>query len=110
MIRRVFSRDTYNGYHIVSYRGDGEDPSPVGFFKKLPTNGKDEYGFQADPNDVPKCPNPGHSMGRPWDNWLYVPSGCQKCPWVYRTSQNEFDCLLQTKERINPRALLKGGT
>lgn len=107
MIKRVFSRETYNGYHLVSFKGEGED-GPVGFFKK--TGEKDENGFMADPDDTPKCPSPGQSMGRPWEPWLYVPSDCQKCIWVYRTPDNEFDCLLLRKERINPRALVKGGS
>jgi len=107
MIRRVFSRQTYNGYHIVNFSGEGEDSSPIGFFKK--TGEKDECGFMADPEDTPKCPSTGHSMGRPWDNWLYVPSDCQKCIWVYRTPHNEYDCLLLTRERINVRALQRGG-
>lgn len=109
MIRRVFSRQTYNGYHIVNYSGDGEDPSPVGFFKK--TGEKDEYGFLADVIDIPECPNRGqvNIMGRPWGEFIIVPSLCQKCIWVYQTPDNEFDCLLKTRERITPRALLRGG-
>lgn len=105
MIKRVFSRETYNGYHLVSFKGEGED-GPVGFFKK--TEEKDEFGFVADVEDIPKCPSPGYYVGAPWDPWLYVPSGCQKCPWVYRTPNNESDCLLKTKKGINPRALVNG--
>ncbi|MBA7547377.1 hypothetical protein ES705_39796 [subsurface metagenome] len=108
MIRRVFSRQTYNGYHLVNYSGEDEDPSPIGFFKK--DGGKDEYGFTANADDSPKCPSPGRSMGRPWDNFLYVPSLCQKCIWLYHTSSNEYDCLFLTREKINPRALVRGGS
>lgn len=106
MIRRIFSRETYNGYHLVSFKGEGED-GPVGFFKKLPT--KDEYGFMADTEDMPQCPHPGHGMGRPWDNFLYVPSDCQKCCWLYRTPQEmDYDCLLLNKANVSPNCLVKG--
>lgn len=108
MINRVFSKETYNGYHLVNLSGEGEDPSPIGLFKK--TRERDEHGFVADPDDHPKCPSPGHSMGRPWDNFLYVPSDCQKCIWLYTTKRpGEYNCLLLTKEKINPHALIRGG-
>ncbi len=107
MIRRIFSRHTYNGYHLVSYKGEGED-GVVGFFKKLDT--KDECGFMADPDtEMPKCPVPGYSWGRPWDNYLYVPSGCQKCIWLFTTAATEYDCQLLAKININPRILVRGG-
>jgi hypothetical protein len=106
-MKRVFSKETYNGYHIVGWSGD---PSPVGFFKKLKE--KDEYGFLADDTDQAKCPNRGqvNTMGRPWGEFIIVPSLCQKCPWVYQTPDNEFNCLLLTKDKkIRPSALVKGG-
>ena len=106
MIKRVFSRETYNGYHLVSFKGEGED-GQVGFFKK--TAERDEYGTVANTDDMPKCPHPGRTMGRPWEPFLYVPSDCQKCIWLYHTPGNEFDCLLLTKAKITPRALVRGG-
>jgi len=102
MIRRVFSKNTYNGYHLVSLRGEGEDPSPIGLFKK--STEKDEHGFLV-LEDQPKCPHPGRYLGG-WDNWLYVYSDCQKCPWVYRTGDSHYKCLLHSKERIVPGALI----
>jgi len=107
MIKRIFSRQTYNGYHLVSFKGEGED-GPVGFFKKL--SEKDEYGFMADDGDIPQCPNRGrvNSMGRPWGEFIYVPSLCQKCIWVYTTKNNEYNCLLLEKEKINTSALVCG--
>lgn len=106
MIKRVFSRETYNGYHLVSLRGEGEDPSPIGLFKK--STKKDEHGFMITEDDQPKCPHPGRYMGG-WDNWLYVYSDCQKCPWVYHTRENTYACLLHTKEKIIPAALVNQG-
>lgn len=110
MLRRVFSRQTYNGYHLVHLSGDGEDPTPIGLFKK--TEEKDEFGFLADEDDIPKCPHLGevNIMGRPWGEFIIVPSLCQKCIWVYRTPANEYDCLLVSKKRINPSALVRGGS
>ncbi|MBA7687778.1 hypothetical protein ES703_96251 [subsurface metagenome] len=107
MIRRVFSRQTYNGYHLVHFSGEGSDPTPLGFVKK--TSEKDECGFIADTDDMPQCQHPGQMRWSPWDNWLYVPSDCQSCIWVYRTRDNNYDCLLKTREKINPHALQRGG-
>lgn len=108
MIKRIFSKDTFNGFHLVSLKGEGEN-GPVGFFHKLDT--KDEYGFEADTKDMPKCPAPGYSMGRPWGTFLYVPSTCQKCIWSYQTKNaDEYDCLLLTRAKIRPSALIKGGS
>ena len=109
MIRRVFSKQTYNGYHIVNLCGDGEDLSPIGFFKKAKE--KDELGLLVDPFDIPTCPHSGevNAMGRPWGEFIIVPSLCQKCIWVYTTSNSEYDCLLKTKKKINPRAFVNGG-
>lgn len=105
MEKRVFSKQTYNGYHLVHWSGTG-DPTPLGFCKKLKE--KDECGFMAD-EDMPQCPSQGRMRWAPWDNWLYVPSDCQGCIWVYRTRDNDYNCLLKTREHINLHALIKGG-
>lgn len=107
MERRIFSKQTFNGLHLVRW---SNDPSPVGYFRKLEE--KDEYGFLADENSMAKCPNSSqvNTMGRPWGEFIIVPSLCQQCPWVYQTPDNEFDCLLKTKDRrIRPSALVRGG-
>lgn len=99
---RTFSRQTYNGYHLVSLK-HGRDP--IGFFKK--SSERDEFGFKVveDPKDRPQCPRPGRHG--PWGSWLYTPSACQKCPWIYRDPQtSDYDCLLGTKKKINPACLV----
>lgn len=102
MAKRVFSRETYNGYHLVTFEGD-----VLGFFKK--SSEKDEFGNLAVEGDFPKCPHPGRGRFRPWDNWLYVPSDCQSCPWVYRIpTGSDYDCLLMTRDKVNPACLVKG--
>ena len=102
MTRRIFSRKTYNGYHLVTISGDD---SPVGFFKK--SSEKDEFGNLAIEDDQPQCPHPGKSRFTPWDNWLYVPSVCQSCVWVYREPMNmDYDCLLKTRKKVNPACLV----
>jgi hypothetical protein len=109
MIKRIFSKDTFNGYHLVSLKGEGED-GPVGFYKKLDT--KDTYGFMANLEDIPKCPNAGmvNIMCRPWGTFVYVPSLCQRCQWLYMTKNaDEYDCLLKTKAKIKLSALVRGG-
>ena len=104
-MKRIWSRKTYNGYHLVSLSGD---PSPIGLFKK--DGGKDEYGFTADIDKRPRCPHPEVStMCRPWGEFIIVPSKCQRCIWLYQTPDNEYDCLFCTKAKINPSALVTGG-
>lgn len=105
MEKRRFSRKTYNGYHLVTLTGD---PSPLGFFKK--STEKDEFGNLILEDDIPQCPHPS-IRGRfsPWDPWLYVPTDCQSCLWVYRIPNGSgYDCLLKTKEKVNPACLING--
>jgi hypothetical protein len=102
MTKRVFSRETYNGYHLVSL---GNDPDPLGFFKK--SKEKDEFGNKVVEDDLPKCSYTLEFMFSPWDNWLYVPRDCQDCSWVYRIPISaEFDCLLKTRQKVNPACLI----
>lgn len=104
MSKRRFSRETYNGYHLVTITGDD---SPVGFFKK--SREKDEFGNLAVEGDYPQCPHPGRGRFTPWDNWLYVPTDCQSCPWVYRIpTGSDYDCLLKTRQKVNPACLVNG--
>jgi len=99
-MKRRFSRHTYNGYHLVTVDGEA-----LGFFKK--SGEKDECGDRVDENDLPTCPHPGRARFSPWDNWLYVPSDCQECPWVYRIpTGSNFDCLLKTRQKVNPACLV----
>ena len=101
-MKRRFSRETYNGYHLVTITGED---SPLGFFKK--SSKKDEFGNLAVVDDYPECPHPGKVKFSPWDNWLYVPSNCQSCPWVYRIpTGSDYDCLLKTREKVNPACLI----
>ena len=109
--RRVFSRNTYNGYHMVSLDGPEDDSDDViGFWKK--SEEKDEFGFMIDESDSPKCEGEVPSMlkrTRPWEPFLYVPTACQKCIWLYHTPGNEFDCILLSKDKsIRPSALITG--
>ncbi len=104
-MRRLFSKNTYNGYHIVTL---SEEPN-TGLLLAKKTSEKDEFGFLADEDDIPKCPHVGEvsTMGRPWGEFIIVPSLCQRCIWVYQTPDNEFDCILCSKDkRIHPRALV----
>ena len=106
MIRRIFSRQTYNGYHRVMLKGDGENDC-VGFFKK--TDERDEDGqIMADVNDIPKCPPPQAGGFRPWGEWIIVPQACQKCKWVYQQPDSEFNCLLKSRANVKPTALVCG--
>ncbi len=105
MPRRQYSRETYNGYHLVTVTGDD---SPLGFFKK--SKEKDEFGNLPVEDDRPHCPHPWEGRFGPWDNWLYVPTGCQSCPWVYRIlTGSDYDCLLKTRQKVSPASLIKGG-
>jgi len=106
-VKRIFSKKTYNGYHIVTL----SDEPNTGLLLCKPLSEKDEYGFLADENDIPECPNRSvNVMGRPWGEFIIVPSLCQKCQWLYQTPDNEFNCLFITKDkRITPRALVNGG-
>jgi hypothetical protein len=108
VIKRRFSRWEYNGYHLVSIVGEGANDM-VGLFKK--SKEKDEFGFLAVEEDSPRCPHSdrGAMRGSPWDNWLYVPSVCQSCPWVYRTPESNYDCLLKTRENVHPGCLVNQG-
>lgn len=104
MTKRIFSRLTYNGYHLLSFT---DDPTPVGFFKK--SKDKDEFGSMVIEGDYPECPEPGKARFSPWDNWLYVPSVCQSCVWVYHEPvSSDYDCLLKTKKKVNPACLVNG--
>jgi len=106
-VKRIFSKNIYNGYHIITL----SDEPGTGLMLGNPLSEKDEYGFLVDENDSPECPNRGqvNTMGRPWGEFIIVPSLCQKCQWAYQTPDNEFDCLLITKDkRISPRALVRG--
>lgn len=106
-MRRLFSRNTYNGYHIVTL----SDEPNTGLLLGKPLPEKDEYGFLLDEDDSPKCPNRGrvNTMGRPWGEFIIVPSLCQKCQWVYQTPQNDYNCILITKDKsIKPSALVRG--
>ena len=107
-MKRIFSKNTYNGYRIVTL----SDEPNTGLLLGKPLPEKDEYGFLCDENDIPKSPNVHevNVMGRPWGEFIIVPSLCQKCIWLYQTPGNEYNCLLITKDkRITPRALVKGG-
>jgi len=106
-VKRIFSKNIYNGYRIITL----SDEPGTGLLLGKPLSEKDEYGFLCDENDIPKCPNVHevNVMGRPWGEFIIVPSLCQKCIWLYQTPGNEFDCLLITKDkRISPRALVRG--
>lgn len=106
-MRRIFSKNTYNGYRIVTL---SEEPN-TGLLLGKPLSEKDEYGFLCNEDDIPKCPHKEvNVMGRPWGEFIIVPSLCQKCIWLYQTPDNEFNCLLTTKDkRIRPSALVRGG-
>ena len=99
MIKRVFSRETFNGYHIISLKGEGEDESGLLLGKK--TDEKDESGsYMVDSNDLPTCPHRGevNTMARPWGEYIIVPSLCQKCIWLYRQPDSEYNCILITMD------------
>lgn len=105
-MKRIFSRQTYNGYHLVGYTGE----PPLALAKK--GEGKDECGTNVgdvlDMADVCRVDSMARRL-RPWEPWLFVPSVCQRCEWVYRNPQGEYDCLLCTKAKgINPGALVNG--
>ena len=107
MLRRVFSKQTYNGYHLVSLRGAGEDPTPAGLFRK--SGGRVEFGPLPVEDDRPKCRHPTvNKMGQPWGDFILVPVRCQKCIWVYNTPVNGFNCPLCTKAKVNIKALIHG--
>ncbi len=92
--RRVFSRKTFNGYHLVRWAGIPGDDEPIGFFKKL--DSKDAYGFEADEN-IALCPKPGFYNG-PWaDVYLYVSSICQKCIWLQQLPDTDYTCALRAR-------------
>ena len=105
---RIFSKNTYNGFHMISL---SDEPNTVLLFGKKATT-KDTEGFEVSEYMVPDKVCQVDYMARrlrPWEPWLYVPSKCQKCPWVYRTPGNEFSCLLFDKDkRIRPTALVNG--
>jgi len=105
-MRRIFSKNTYNGYHIVTL----SDEPNTGLVLGKPLAEKDEFGFLCDEDDTPQCPNRSvNTMGRPWGEFIIVPSLCQKCIWLYQTPDNDYNCLLITKDkRIKPSALVKG--
>ena len=106
-MKRIFSRNTYNGYHIVTL----SDEPNTGLVLGNPLKEKDEHGFLLDEDDTPQCPHSGEvsSRFRPWGEFIIVPSLCQGCKWVYRTPDNNFDCLLLTKDKsIHPGALVRG--
>ncbi len=99
-MHRKFSRKTYNGFHLVSI-----EKEPVGFFNKLPE--KDEFGNMI--SEQATCPYSGEyscQIPHPWSVWLYIHNKCQQCPWIYRTPDNEFDCLLIAK--TTPNRLING--
>jgi len=108
MLKRIFSRETYNGYHLVTIKGEGGN-SPIGFFKK--SQGKDESGNLALENDFPLCPHAGkvNTIVRPWGEFIYVPSLCQRCKWLYSRPDSQYDCLLKTRAHIRVNALVCGG-
>ena len=105
----MFSRETYNGYYMISL---SDEPSTVLLFGKKGAE-KDEEGFVVtdvlESDKVCQCDYMARRI-RPWEPWLYVPSACQKCPWVYRTPGNEYSCLLFDKDKkVRPSALVNGG-
>ena len=51
-MKRIFSKNTYNGYRIVTL---SEEPN-TGLLLGKPLTEKDEYGFLCDEDDIPKCP------------------------------------------------------
>ncbi|MBA7550645.1 hypothetical protein ES705_43166 [subsurface metagenome] len=107
-MKRIFSKDTYNGYHIVTL----SDEPNTGLLLAKKSGEKDEYGFLANEEDIPRCPHSGEvsSRFRPWAEFILVPSLCQKCIWLYRTPHSEFNCILLTKDkRIITGALVNGG-
>lgn len=107
-MKRVFSKNTYNGYHIVTLT----DEPNTGLLLGKPLTEKDEFGFLLDEGDVATCPHSGevNTRGRPWGEFVIVPSLCQKCIWCYVTPRNDYNCLLLTKDKwIRPAALLRGG-
>lgn len=111
MIKRVFSKATFNGYHIISLKGEGEDGQ--GILLGKPTDEIDEENgcHLVDEDDIPQCPNKGkiNTMGRPWGEFIIVPSLCQKCIWLYERPDSEFDCILCSKDkRIKSSALVNG--
>lgn len=110
MIRRIFSKNTFNGYHIVSLSGEGE--AGRGLLLGKPTKEKDETGcYLVDEEDIPVCPNRGkvNTLAHPWGEFIIVPSLCQRCIWLYQRPDSEYDCMLITKERrIKSEALVNG--
>jgi len=110
MIRRIFSRNTFNGYHIVSLSGGEEGGG--GLLLGKPTKEKDETGsYLVDEKDIPVCPNRGkiNTMAHPWSEFIIVPTLCQRCIWLYQKPDSEYDCLLITKDkRIRSGALVNG--
>ena len=111
MIKRVFSRETFNGYHIVSLKGEGEDGRGLLLGKPSPEIDEETGCHLVDEDDIPTCPHRGevNPMARPWGEFIIVPSLCQKCIWCYHTRDNEFDCILMSKDKtIKASALVCG--
>ena len=111
MIKRVFSRQTFNGYHIVSLKGEGEDERGLLLGKKSSEIDEDNGCPLVDEDDIPECPNKGkvNPIARPWGEFIYTPSLCQKCIWLYQTPDSEYDCILLSKDkRIKSTALVNG--
>jgi len=109
-MKRIFSKQTYNGYHMISL---SDEPDKVLAFGKK-GEGKDEEGTIVgdflEPDKVCQTDSMARRL-RPWEPWVYVPSTCQRCPWVYRTPGNEYSCLLFDRDKkISPRALVNGGS
>jgi len=105
---RIFSKNTYNGFHMLSL---SDEPNTVLLFGKKATT-KDTEGFEVaeyvDPEKECRTDYMARRL-RPWEPFIYVPSTCQRCRWLYRTPGNEFSCILFDKKKsIRPQALVNG--
>ena len=105
-MKRIFSKQIYNGYHMISL---SDEPNTVLLFGKK-GEGRDEQGNIVgevlEPDKVCQASYMERRL-RPWDPWIHVPSVCQKCNWVYRTPGSEYSCLLLDRDkRITPHALV----